>query len=53
MGTIAGDLTQPPVWDAINAAITKRISGELDKLDTVARSNGSSYAPPTTRQPSA
>jgi hypothetical protein len=37
MGTIAGDLTQQAVWDAVNAAITKRISAELDKLDPVAR----------------
>jgi len=37
MGPIAGDLTQGPVWDAVNAAITKRITVELDKLDPVAR----------------
>jgi hypothetical protein len=38
MDPIAGDLTQRPVWDAVNAAITKRITVELDKLDPVARS---------------
>jgi hypothetical protein len=37
MDPIAGDLTQRPVWDAVNAAITKRITVELDKLDPVAR----------------
>ncbi len=37
IGPIAGDLTQQPVWDAVNAAITKRITAELDKLDPVAR----------------
>jgi hypothetical protein len=36
MDPIAGDLTLPPVWDAVNAAITKRITVELDKLDRVA-----------------
>ena len=40
MGAIAGDLAQQPVWDAANAAITRRISAELDKLDPVARSKG-------------
>ncbi len=38
MDPIAGDLTGLPVWDAVNAAITKRITVELDKLDSVARS---------------
>jgi hypothetical protein len=38
MGPITGDLTEQPVWDAMNAAITKRITAELDKLDRVARS---------------
>ena len=37
MGSIIGDLTQQPVWAAANAAITRRITAELDKLDPVAR----------------
>ena len=38
MDPISGDLTQRAVWDAANASITKRITGELDKLDAVAKS---------------
>ena len=38
MDPISGDLTQRAVWDAANASITKRITGEMDKLDAVAKS---------------
>ena len=38
MDPITGSLTERPVWDAVNAGITKRITLELDKLDPVARS---------------
>jgi len=34
---ISGDLGQPAVWAAANAAITRLISVELDKMDAVAR----------------
>lgn len=37
MDPIVGDLTGLPVWDAVNAGITKRVTLELDKLDPVAR----------------
>ena len=37
MDPIVGDVTTAPVWDAVNAAITKRITVELNKLDPVAR----------------
>ncbi len=38
MGSIVGDLAEQRTWDAVNVAITKRITMELDKLDRLARS---------------
>ena len=57
MPPISGDLTQPAVWDAAGAAITKLITTEIDKMDAVARTAtaelSAAYEKATTRLVSA